>query len=504
MSISTNTMYQQPQLRNALGQSLPAASITTAAPSIEKKLLVVLQYWEGDRARVEQQAHLIADLERVPNKNADIMLYARHDAGAFDISAIQRLQSKFGTVHQVRCRRRASGYPYGANEMFYDLLDIMSNNAGYSNRYYAFLNLESDCCPTRPGWTEELIKAYRTAEIDGKLMIGHRNKTPAPHMNGVGVYAVDIQRRLGTMQMIGGPAQHAYDIYLAPRIMPVADDTPLIALDFQRPTISAEDLFAPRKEGVVPALFHGVKDESAFAIVRSKFVTLDGQIDLTHKTVFTYFDAVPEIDANEQKAQIELWKEAWKSRGWNPIVLTWIDARKHSLYEEFENAVKVFPTVNPKKYELSCFLRWLALEQAGGGLMSDYDCVPGRLMPRDLEDVRSESGVMHVLQSNETTAVPACVYADRTALRKWIKYVMTYKPSSEDKENGSAHISDQSIVTVASAEKKTFVKKHKMVLEFGEPDYKTGYAIHFANSACSKFKPGNAKSRCMLEYLRSA
>ena len=504
MSISTNNMYPQTSVRNAFGDSMPVAKIMTQQADKAKKLLIVLQYWEGDRARVEQQAHLIADLERVPNKNADIMLFARYDAGAFSSSALQRLQSKFGVVHQVRCRRRASGYPYGANEMFYDMMDIVANNQKFTDRYYAFLNLESDCSPTRPGWIEELSRAYKMAEMDGKLMIGHWNKTPVEHMNGVGIYAIDIQRRLGAMQMVGGPANAAYDIYLAPRILPVAADTPLIALDFQRPTISADDLFAPRKDGVAPALFHGVKDESAFVSVRNKFITLDGG-DLTHKTVFTYFDAVPEIDANEQKAQIELWKEAWKSRGWNPIVLTWLEARKHHLYESFENAVKLFPTVNPKKYELSCFLRWLALDQAGGGLMSDYDCIPGRMMPRDLDEIRKESGVAHILQCNDQgTAVPACVYADRPALSKMIKHLMGYKPNAGDIEHGAAHVSDQSILTAAVKDGAKFLKTHKMVLGVGEADYKTAHAIHFANSACAKFSPGASKSRLMLEYLRSS
>lgn len=254
---------------------------------------------------------------------------------------------------------------------------------------------------------------------------------------------------------------------------------------------------------MAPALFHGVKDESAFVAVRNKFVTLEGG-DLTKTTVFTYFDAVPEINANEQKAQIELWKESWKSRGWNPIVLTWLEARKHALYEKFENAVKLLPTVNPKKYELSCYLRWLALDQAGGGLMSDYDCIPGRMLPRDLDEIRKDSGKMHVLQSNDSVVVPACVYADREALKLWIKTMMGYKPTTSDIEQGVSHVSDQSIATSIAAQEGSFIKKHTLVSEIGEANYKTAHAIHFANSACRKFRPGASKSGLMLEYLRSA
>lgn len=480
------------------GKTVVAANMIVGAPKKERRLLIVLQYWEGDKQAVIEQASLIADLERFQNKQADIMLFRRNDASVMPQDIIQKLKSKFLNVFDVKSRRlNVSGYPYGANEMFYDLASLVGNAPIYTSNYFAFINLESDCCPTKPGWINDLVEEFRRANAEGYRVIGHLNQKPVKHFNGVCVYDIDLINLTGN-KLVGGPANSAYDIHHAETILPIAKDTPLIVLDFKRPTITAEDLFSPIK-GLPCALFHGVKDSSAIQAVRSKYVTLDVDPDLSHKTVTTYFDPVDGIDKADQLAQIEIWKASWESRGWNPVVIGWLEAAKHPLYEKFLKKVESFPTINNKKYEVSCFLRWLALDQVGGGFMTDYDVLPGRLMPRDIVELRKNSN-FNVLQLNDGGLVPSCVYSTRKALKPWIKYILDYTPSATDLESGMPHVSDQSVVRIAGLEGAAGVKGSAVVKEVGEEDWIGAPAVHFATGACRKYKPGTSKTAIMRAY----
>ena len=121
--------------------------------------------------------------------------------------------------------------------MFYDLCHMMSEKP-WVDQYFAFLNLESDCCPTKPGWTHDLAVAFLEAAADDKVMIGHYCKNHTlPHMNGVGVYSCEKTVKLFGV-VAGGPANAAYDIHWAKKIVPAGKDVPEIFLDFNRKTIT--------------------------------------------------------------------------------------------------------------------------------------------------------------------------------------------------------------------------------------------------------------------------
>ncbi len=91
---------------------------------------------------------------------------------------------------------------------------------------------------------------------------------------------------------------------------------------------------------------------------------------------------------------LSLWKNSWRKNGWLPIVLTREDAKKHNLYEKILTKVIEFPTVNPKQYEIACFMRWVAIAAIGGGFMSDYDVINYHFLPIDIP---SEVTVYHSL-----------------------------------------------------------------------------------------------------------
>lgn len=482
--------------KNALGQIILTSSTPKVATARQdKKLLIVIQYWNGDLAAAEALANLIADLEKCKNQEADILLFGRFDALPFPKGAVANLQRKFANVYQERCRRiNAKGYPYGPNEMFYDLVMRMAH-PNRSEFYSAWLNLEADCCPTRPGWINELTTAFRARE-EGVMAIGHKCARPVPHLNGVAVYDAKFLKVFGAA--CGGAPRAAYDIQHAGKILPVARDCSEIFLDFNRATIVAEDLFASQK-GKPPCLYHGVKDGSARACVRDRYIrtSAEAPADLSDKTVFTYFDNT-ELNAAEQKQQIELWKQSWSRLGWNPVVLGPLDAMKHPKFEEFRAKIAALPTVNPVKYEQACYLRWLALDFVGGGFLTDYDVISTRLTPQSFMEIRA-SEKLTPLQGG-SSLVPAAMWAPKGALKDWLAALEGYKPKKRDTEEGRPHVSDQSILNRLKAEAWVDATQER-VKEVGEAGWRGAELIHFAHGACKEYEPGVSKSVVMSKYL---
>eukprot|EP00667_Euglena_gracilis_P013111 EG_transcript_13505 len=97
--------------------------------------------------------------------------------------------------------------------------------------------------------------------------------------------------------------------------------------------------------------------------------------------VFTYFYVAKSKgqDGNpvdHDREALALWKRQWQAAGFEAKVLTEAHARKHPQYSEFLPRYHDLPTVNSKQYEVSCFVRYLALAAVGGGLMVDYDVFP--------------------------------------------------------------------------------------------------------------------------------
>jgi hypothetical protein len=366
--------------RMADGTYVPASMPSRALHPNHQKLLIVIQYYEADKIAAEELALLIADLERVRNNQADILVFRRHDAGEFSVGALERLRDKFNKVHYETCRRRdAKGYPFGPNQMWGDLVSMMAQMPRWHENYYAFLPLESDCVPMRPGWIGELAEEFRIAKSKSYAAVGHIHDNPIRHLNGVAIYDTQLWRIVPGNKLNGANPQVAYDIYHRAEILPVACDTPLIMMEYQRPTITASDLFRPWKSGFEPAMFHGVKDGSARTAVRAKHITFAQEKDTSSQTVFTY----QHQPANNPSitAKYDLWFESWRSRGWNPIKLTQRDAIRHPKYTEMLANIKTMKFLADPAEMTARLVRWAALDAMGGGLMVDPEVLPANFNP---------------------------------------------------------------------------------------------------------------------------
>jgi hypothetical protein len=100
--------------------------------------------------------------------------------------------------------------------------------------------------------------------------------------------------------------------------------------------------------------------------------------------VFTYYMPVPGLWSDvSQRGLIDVWARSWTKQGWEPVVLTEDDARKHPNFSYYKEKFWALPTGYGHDYEGACFMRWLAVAQAGGGMMVDYDVINYGFLPYD-------------------------------------------------------------------------------------------------------------------------
>lgn len=470
--------------RMADGTYVPASQPSKVLHGNHQKLLIFLQYYEGDKAEMEDLGSLIADLERVRNRAADIMVFRRFDASEFSSAVIQKLKDKFDNVYVETSRRRdAKGYPFGPNQMWSDIVTLMGQVPKWRDNYYAFLPLESDCTPLRPGWIAELIEEFKLAKSKNFAAVGHVHTNPIEHLNGVAVYDSNLWKIVGGNRLNGSDPQVPYDLYHRKSILPIAYNTPLVMMEYQRPTITAEDLFQPWKNGLIPAMFHGVKDYSAREAVRAKYVTMSGEKDVSGRTVFTYEHQKPNNPTLSTK--YELWRDAWKSRGWNPVKLTLRDAARNPKYAGVMKSVEKMKFLGAETDMVARLVRWVALDSMGGGLMVDPEVLPNNFFP---ENFRKTPG----LWSEDTAMGILAAYLDRMALNEYLLSIEKYQSDER------LFAPELSVLKTASL----FKKSKPKVAIYGQENWRSCPLVSFNQAEMQRIGAQGTSLQLMEKFLR--
>jgi hypothetical protein len=93
---------------------------------------------------------------------------------------------------------------------------------------------------------------------------------------------------------------------------------------------------------------------------------------LSRPPIYTYYDAKAQKDAKVRAAEDDLlltWRRAWWAYGFRPIILGPAEAMKNPLYDSIQR-LQLGPALNAE------FLKWLAWESMGSGIMSTYLTLP--------------------------------------------------------------------------------------------------------------------------------
>lgn len=150
------------------------------------KMLIVLSFWEGDKAYAMMLARLIADLEPTFSESADFLFVARFDC-EHDEPAIDAVSRKFN-VHVYTSPKRMTGWPLGCNGTFFGAMEWVYGRmfSGKLPRYAAIFNIAADTCPLRKGWIEYLLHEWDKATSGRELVIAGAVTTGGGrvHVNG--------------------------------------------------------------------------------------------------------------------------------------------------------------------------------------------------------------------------------------------------------------------------------------------------------------------------------
>lgn len=152
--------------------------------------------------------------------------------------------------------------------------------------------------------------------------------------------------------------------------------------------------------------------------------------------VFTYYDKPGK--SVELDRIVALWARSWSEQGWKPVVLDEETAKLHAGYLPLLRRIPSLPTVNSADYETACYVRWLALAQAGGGLMTDFDVLNKGFPPEHFLP-----GTRNLLVLGAET-IPCAVYATPDGVSEILRWFLL--PSNLTKalvtEKGKPHCSD--------------------------------------------------------------
>lgn len=234
-----------------------------------RKILIMLQFWEGDKKQMMRVARFLADIETKMSEEADILFMSRYDCEQ-DPATVQYVSRKFG-VHTARCRRQAEGWPYGCNELFWGSMDWVfeQREAKHISDYKALLLHEADALPTVPGWLKILSDQWDAADTK---VLGAFQSQPGPHINGNALYSGEHEFLRRVSRGIGGCSPHGgYDYLLYPEwVRQGCKNSKRMRSFWQTPTLPYEHYEKLVSDGVV--FLHGVKDDSVMDCFKRKFM----------------------------------------------------------------------------------------------------------------------------------------------------------------------------------------------------------------------------------------
>lgn len=191
--------------------------------------------------------------------------------------------------------------------------------------------------------------------------------------------------------------------------------------------------------------------------------------------IYTYHEYIPEMPNGD--SLLELWKSSWEKAGWEPVVLGREDAQKHSKYEEYFERYKNLPTSNCVNYEVSCYLRWLALSVVGGGWMSDADVIPYNFKP-----VEPPSDSLAVWSYN---GICPCLVSGKPEHYDYAAKIFAEWEGPYHVERGVNHISDQNILGQIDR----FFHHIPICANYGDIGWEYFSVVHYPNSRMQDKSP---------------
>jgi hypothetical protein len=232
------------------------------------KILIALQFWNGDKAAALALASFLADLEPKHSDLADFLFVARFDT-KHDDTTVAKVSRKFNT-HTYTSKGRGTGWPSGCNDLFFGTLGWFYHKAaaGQIPNYKAMFCCEADGGPMRKDWIAGLHEEWdRVNTPKGKIGQAGAWLDNGPdgigtgHINGNCLLSGDLVFLRWLVKAVNHVNVNVgWDWILAPMFKARGwSDIPKIRSVWRQPM--TEELFlAGMKEKIV--WWHGCKDDA--------------------------------------------------------------------------------------------------------------------------------------------------------------------------------------------------------------------------------------------------
>jgi hypothetical protein len=244
-----------------LAEDLPAP-----AEPIPGRIVLMLQYWGGDRDKAMRLAERISR-SQLP-VGTELCLVRRFDC-IDDLEAIGRMQG-----HQLKISRHSSpihvpGYPSSPNVMALDAIKHAGTNPAWADVKF-FMLMEHDCVPMNATWLQSLADDWDRAASDGALILGSwRGESHIlGHVNGNMLFSRELWHRMEADGADLPPPGRAWDIHYPKWFSKYWARTGLIANRYHERLLSKQSLETPECGTRAPVLTHGVSDDSAENLAR--------------------------------------------------------------------------------------------------------------------------------------------------------------------------------------------------------------------------------------------
>lgn len=236
------------------------------------KLLLALQFWNGDKEQAMKLSRLIADIQPGFCNQADFLFAARFDTEQ-DEATINQVARKFRVHHFVNKNRRGEGWPAGCNDLFFGTMDwaYTYGVAEMIPTYKAILTFEADSCPLHPNWVKSLSEGWDAANTKqyGPLIAAAPGLRE--HINGNCLFSGDMDYLKWIARDVGGCTPHVgWDYVKADAFKERGCKNATMMRSLYRKTTMTEGEYQRNlQEGV--SFLHGVKDDSLIRIVRNRY-----------------------------------------------------------------------------------------------------------------------------------------------------------------------------------------------------------------------------------------
>jgi hypothetical protein len=237
------------------------------------QLAVALQVAPIDLDAAIDLADLLASLEGSPRMDTPMFIVFRRDVDMEGISFMHRtLATKFVKVFPMAALDFATGWPDGAAALWHSTLTncSLAKQQGWITSTGVF-TMEADCVPLRRNWIDCLQKEWQNRRDDVWVVGHHHGEGDWTHVNGNGIFSLDLLNDWPVLH--GQPAGVAWDWFHRKLFLKISQDTPYITQFYKQPSLEEWQFRRVRKNGVLPAILHGVKNGSARAAARRLLVS---------------------------------------------------------------------------------------------------------------------------------------------------------------------------------------------------------------------------------------